>query len=126
MHARSVVPKKEWLSTFHGFVHEIERDLEQVFFDRLHALARERTGVFALLFAPGAETRVGGCRVVRSQSYATEHSAGTELLVKCGILGVVRVFRLFLGVEVIEVSVKFIEAVDGGQKFESPRWFLPT
>jgi hypothetical protein len=46
--------------------------------------------------------------------------------VKCGILGVVRVFRLFLGVEVIEVSVKFIEAVDGGQKFESPRWFLPT
>src|ERR1035437_4813838 len=101
MHARGVVPEKERLSVFHRFVHEIKRHLEQVFFDRLHTLASERTGVFALLFAPGAETRIGRCRVIRCQSNATEYPAGSELLVKGGMLRVVRVYRLFLGVEVI-------------------------
>src|ERR1035438_7210967 len=119
MHARRAVPEKEWLSAFHGFVHEVERDLEQVFFNRLHTLASERTGVFALLFPPRPETRIGRCRVIRCQSNATEYPAGSELLVKGGILRVVRIFRLFLGVEVIKVSVKFIEAVDGWQKFVS-------
>src|ERR1019366_3070278 len=36
---------------------------------------------------------------------------------KGGILRIVRVFRLFLGIEVIEVPVKLVEAVDGGQEF---------
>ena len=52
-----------------------------------------------------------------TQRNATEHPARTELLHKGGILRVVRVFWFFLGVEVIEVSVKLIETVDGGQKF---------
>ena len=36
---------------------------------------------------------------------------------KGGILRIVRVFRLFLGIEVIKVPVKLVEAVDGGQEF---------
>jgi hypothetical protein len=119
VHARVVVPEKEWLATFYGLVHEIERGLEQLFFGSLHALAREWPGIVALLFAPGAETRVGGFRIVRSQSNATQHPAGTKLLVKAWLLRIVGVFRLFLGVEVVEVSVKKIEAVDSGQEFVS-------
>jgi hypothetical protein len=39
--------------------------------------------------------------------------------VKAGKSRVVRVFRFFLGIEVIEIPVKFIEAMDGGQEFVS-------
>src|ERR1017187_2024005 len=38
VHARRVVPEKERPPALHGFVHEIERDLKQVFFDSLHTL----------------------------------------------------------------------------------------
>ena len=47
---------------------------------------------------------------------AVDDPTRTEAFPEGWILGVVRVFGLFLGVEVIEVSVELVEAVVGGKK----------
>ena len=46
-----------------------------------------------------------------------DHPTGAEALPKSRILWVVRIFRLFLSVEVIEVAEELIKPVLGGQKF---------
>ena len=46
-----------------------------------------------------------------------QHAARSKLLFEFRILGIVRQFRLFLGVEVIEIAEKFVEPVHGRQKF---------
>ena len=48
-----------------------------------------------------------------------EYSARTEPCGKCGVLRIVRIFRFFLRVQVIQVSIKLVEAVNSGQKFVS-------
>ena len=44
-----------------------------------------------------------------------EYPARAELGLELGILGIVRMLRLLLGVEVIEVAVELVEAVNRGQ-----------
>ena len=46
-----------------------------------------------------------------SRRLALEHAARTELLPELRVLRIVGVFRLFLGVEVIEVAEELVEAV---------------
>ena len=70
----------------------------------LHALLGERAGVLDRLPA----LAVGD---------AVEHAARSELLLECRILGIVGQFRLFLGVQVIEVAEELVEAVHGRQVF---------
>ena len=45
-----------------------------------------------------------------------DHAPRTEILLEARILGVLRVFRLLLGVEVVEVAKKLVEAVRGRQE----------
>ena len=116
MHARRVVPEKERLSTFHGLVHEIERDLKHVFFDRFHPLAREGTGVLANLLAHASEPRVFG-GIVYVGGLAIEQAAGAEHCNELRILRVIRFFRFLLGVHLVEVAVEFTEAVYSRQEF---------
>ena len=46
-----------------------------------------------------------------------EHAAGSELLLEFRVLRIVGQFRLFLGVQVIEVAEEFVEPVHGRQEF---------
>jgi hypothetical protein len=48
-----------------------------------------------------------------------EYTARAELLLEVGILGIVRVFRLFLGIQVIKIAKELVETVNGGQVFVS-------
>ena len=52
-----------------------------------------------------------------SEALQSMHAARAELGAERRVFRVVRQFRLFLGVEVIEVAVELVEAVHGRQKF---------
>ena len=70
--------------------------------DRFHALLGQRAGVLdsvALAVGP-----------------AVDHAARAELLAECRVLRVVGIFRLFFGVEVIEVAKELVEAVHRRQE----------
>ena len=67
------------------------------------------------LLADLAEARIHR-RVVRGRGLAVQHAARAELGAERRVLRVVRQFRLFLGVEVVEVAVELVEAVHGGQE----------
>ena len=84
--------------------------------DRLHPLLRQRAGVLDRLLADLAEARVHG-RVVDVRGLAVQHAARAELLAERRVLGIVAQLGLFLGVQVVEVAVELVEAVDRGQKF---------
>ena len=51
-----------------------------------------------------------------SAGLAVQHAARAELGAERRVLRVVRQFRLFLGVQVVEIAVELVEAVDGGQE----------
>src|SRR5215475_3878233 len=87
---------------------EVLRRREKLAVDRLHALGVERTGVLDRLLA---DSSVGGIDrgVVAVARLALEHAARPELRAELRILGIVGIFRLLLGVEVIEIAEEFIE-----------------
>ena len=62
----------------------------------------------------GPGKRVG---IVGIGGLAMQHAARTEHFFKFGILGVIRQFRFFFGIQMVEVAKKLIEAVYGRQKF---------
>ncbi len=65
VHAAWIEPDEEWLLVPVGPVDEIDRGLEKLPVDRLHALLGERAGILAFLFAPWTETRIVARRVGR-------------------------------------------------------------
>ena len=85
---------KKGLSAFFGALHEVERLGRDLLVDGLHALPGQRPGV-------------GDASVVE----AVDDAPRPELLLQRGILEVVRVLRLFLGVQVVEVAEELLEAV---------------
>src|SRR5215468_6908407 len=99
VHAGGVPPYEEWLAVLDGLVHERERPGGDLLVDRFHPLFRKRTGIFDL-----------------SSGEGVDHTAGTELLLEFGILGVVNVLRLFFGIQVIEIAEEFVEAVRARKK----------
>ena len=88
---------------------------EELLVHRLHALARERTGVLDGLLADPAEARVLR-RIVAIGRLAFQHAARAELGAELGVLRIVGVLRLLLGVEVVEVAEELVEAVHGRQE----------
>ena len=75
---------------------------------------RERAGVLDLL--PALAVRPG-----------VQHATRAVLLLELGILRIVVGFRLFLGVQVVEVAEELVEPVHVGRcESRSPRWFLPN
>src|SRR5262249_44199640 len=115
MHAGRVEPDEERLAVPHSAVDEVDRRLDELRVDRLHTLAGERPGILALLPAPGAEARIVAGRVGRGRD-ALEDAARAELRPKTRVLRIVRLFRLLLGIEVIEVAEEHVEAVHGRQE----------
>ena len=89
---------KNGLSGLHGLLHELQRPGGDLLVDGFHALLGQRAGV--------VDTAVGK---------AVNHPARAELLLELGVFRVVGVFRLLLGVQVVEVAEEFVEAVIGRQ-----------
>src|SRR4051794_21402601 len=103
MHSGRVVPNKKRFSFRVALVDELEGVFGYLFIDRFHALASERTGIFDLL------PTVAICPAV-------EYPSGAEALLEFRVLRIVRVFRLLLGIEVIEIAEKLIEPVHRRQE----------
>ena len=90
--------------------------MEQIVFEGFHALGIQRAGILAALLAPRTKAgNLGG--IIPIGRAAVEHPAGPELGMERRILGVVRIFRLLLGVQVIEVAVELVETVTRRQVF---------
>ena len=98
-----------------GAVDEVERGFEEFLVDRLHALLGQRPGVLAFLLAPRAEARVLAGRLGVGR-HAFQDAARAELRLELWVLRIVRVLRLFLGIEVVEIAEELVEAVHGRQK----------
>ena len=110
MHPRRVEPDQPGRVRLLRAVDEIERGVEELVVDGLHPLDRQWPGVLALLLAHRAEARVG-LAAVGFGRVAAQHAARAELFAESGIFRVVRILRLLLGVEVIEVAEELVEAV---------------
>ena len=115
VHARAVQPAEERLAGGLLPLHVVDGGGGGLVVDRLHPLLRERAGVFDRLLADLAEARVVG-RVVHVGRLALEHAARAPLGLERRVLRIVGQFRLFLGVEVIEVAEELVEAVDRRQR----------
>ena len=115
MHGGRVVPEEERLVGFGLFLHPRQRALGDLFVHRLHALLRQRTRIFNRLLADAPPARVDG-RIVCVGRLAMEHAARPKHFLKLGVLRVVGQFRLFFGIEMVEIAEEFIEAVHRRQK----------
>ena len=96
VHAGGVPPKEEGFVLFCGTLHEVEGLLVHFLVNGLHTLLGERSGVL--------DATVGK---------AVYDAAGAEFLFEIGVLRVVGILGFLLGVEVVEISKKLVEAVVG-------------
>ena len=94
MHARRVPPEEERFVGLRSALHEIDGAGRDFFVNGLHALPRQRAGILDL--AVGARL---------------DDTAWSELLGEFSRLRVIRMLRLFLGIQVIQVSEKLVEAM---------------
>ena len=116
MHAARIEPDEKRLLVAICAIDEVRRSGKEFLVDRLHALLGERSGVFALLFAPGAETGIVAGRV-GGDCDALHHAARTELRLERWIFRIVGVLRFVLSIQMIEIAEELIEAVYGRQEF---------
>ena len=102
VHARGVHPDEERLAGLHRFLDELLGTRGGFDVDGFHALGGQGPGVLDLAVGEGMQ-----------------HAARAEVLhVRIvGVLGPVRPLRFFLGIEVVQVAEKFVEAVLGRQVF---------
>ena len=102
MHARAVVPEEERLLFLGIPFNEIHGVRVNFFVDGFHPLRGQRAGIFDGLATLAVRFRV-------------QHTAWTILLAEFGVLWIVIGFRFFFGIQVVEVSEEFIEAVQRWQ-----------
>ena len=113
VHARRIEPEEERLVCLPGLVDELERVAQDLVVDRLHAVGTERAVVLDLLLADLAPARLHR-RVIHVRGPGVDHVARADRVL--GRRRVVGVTRVFHGVEVVQVTVELVEAVDGGKK----------
>ena len=117
MHVRGVEPDEEGLARVVLALDEILGRRNKFVVARFHALFRERTGVGHSLFSDFTPTRLFG-RIVRIGRPGMHHPARSKSFAEVREILLARVvvhFRLFFGVEVIEVAEELVEAVVGRQ-----------
>src|SRR5271157_3904873 len=117
MHAGGVVPDEERLARLDGAVDVIQRRGKELVVDRLHSFLGEWAGILAHLLAPRAEAWIGRRGIIGGCGFALEDATRPELGSEAGVLRIIDVFRLLLGIQVIEVAEELVEAVHRGQKF---------
>jgi hypothetical protein len=116
VHVRKVDPAEEWLSGGVLPLDEVFSGSREVVVAALHPFRRERAGILYPLFPHPAPARQLS-QVVLGRSPAVEYAARSELFLELGIRRVVGVLRVLFGIEVIEVTVELVEAMDRRQKF---------
>ena len=104
VHGSGVVPEEEWLVRLGLRLHPVERLFGDLLVDGFHALLGQRTGI---------DNRLSSLAI----GLAVEHAARPELLLERRVLGVIRQFRFFLGVEVIKIAEEFVEAMHRREEF---------
>ena len=105
VHGGGVVPEEERLVLPCGILSmKRERMLGDFVVDGFHALLGQRTGILDLL--PALAVRP-----------AVQHAPGSEPLLECRVLRIVRIFGFFLGIQVIEIAEELVEAVHRRQEF---------
>ena len=117
MHVGGVHPGEERLARFFLACDEVDAGLGGFVVDGLHALLGERSGVLDSLLAQRAEARVDLIGFLLGGP-GMHHTARQHLRAELRSLlfgWVVRVFGLFLGVEVVQVAEELVETVCGGQ-----------
>ena len=103
MHVGRIHPQEERLVGALLPLHEVYGSGGDVVVGCFHPLFGQRAGVLADLLADLAEARIDRL-VVGGRGLAVHHAARSELGAERSILRVVRQFRLFLGVQVVEVA----------------------
>ena len=94
VHARCIVPYEERLLRLYGPLNEVYRALKELTIGRFHAFAGE-----------------GSCILNLAIGVTANNSTWSEFLVELAILRVMVGFRLFLGIEVIEIAEELVEAM---------------
>ena len=117
MHVRGVEPDEEGRARLALTLHEVLGRRNKFVVARFHALFCERPGVGDPLFSDFAPTRLFG-RIVLVGRPGMDHAARSKFFAEVREILSVRVvvhFRLFFGVEVIEVAEELVEPVVGRQ-----------
>ena len=118
VHAGRIEPAEERLARGVLALHVVDGGGRGLVVDRLHALLGQRAGILDGLLADLAEARIDR-RIVPIGRLAFQHAARAELREIGRVLRVIRQFRLFLGVEMIEIAEELVEAVHGRQRLVS-------
>ncbi len=105
---------KKRLIFFVGSCDEFDGSIEKLIVDRFHSFAVQRPCVFDALLSDLAETRVHR-RVINVRRHTIQNASRSVALVKPIILGPITKLWLFFGIEMIEIAVKLIEAMNGRQ-----------
>src|SRR5262245_19396051 len=103
MHAAGIEPHEERFFVTVRSVDEVDRGLEELLVDRLHAFLCERSRVLASLLAPWTEAGIVAGSI-RGSRDALKDAARTELSPEGRVLRIVRVFGLVLGVQMVKVA----------------------
>ena len=99
VHSGRVEPNKKGFVVLGGTLNKLLRTIEKLEVDRLHAFFIERPGIS---YAP-----------IRK---AVHNAPRSKPLTEGGVLGIVGIFGLLLGIQVIEVAKELVKPVLGGQK----------
>src|ERR1700733_8214112 len=116
MHSRGVHPDEERLAGSRLTLDEIDRGTRGLVVDRFHALSGQRSGVFDLLFADPAKAWIDRW-IIGVGRGAFEHAPRAEPRGKSWILGIIRIFRIFFRIQMVEIAEKLVEAVHSRQIF---------
>src|SRR5262249_16233450 len=99
-------------------VDKIERGGEKLLVHCFPPLGLERARIFDGLLANPSILRINS-RIIYLRRFRPEYTTRSELCAKPRVLRVIRILRLFLRIEVIEVAKELVEAMHGRQKFVS-------
>src|SRR5262245_5337011 len=116
MHARRVEIAEPRAPLLGLALHEVDRTGQELLVDRLHALGVQGTCVLDDLLAHAPEGFIDRI-VVLVNCPAFQHPARTEFFATVGILWIVRILRLLLGVQMVQVAEEFVETVHRRQVF---------
>jgi hypothetical protein len=115
VHAGRVEPAKEGFMGLCLPLNEIDRCFAGLIVNRFHALLGQRASVLDRLLADFAETWID-CGIIMVGGLASEHAAWAKVSFERWVFRVVGMFRLLLGVEVIEIAEELVETVHRRQK----------
>ena len=117
MDGGAVEPDEERLVALAHLVQVFQRLVEHFRVKSFHALASQLAVLFDLLFADAAKDGIHR-RIVHIGRPRVQNVARTILREVGGVFlaGVSELLRLLLCIEVIEIAIPLVEAVDGGQE----------